>query len=152
MKILLATDGSRHSEKAVETAALFGFPARSEIKIITVAETPLPANLDIYGGGFVPPTAELEIIAHDNALQVLENTKQKLQKKFLEGNVVITTEVLFGTPESKIVQTAEKMNADLIIVGSHGYNTWERLLLGSVSDSVVHHAPCSVLVVRSPKE
>ena len=40
-------------------------------------------------------------------------------------------------------------NADLIIVGSHDYNRWERLLLGSVSDSVIHHAPCSVLLVRS---
>ncbi|MGI8495899.1 MAG: universal stress protein [Pyrinomonadaceae bacterium] len=50
-----------------------------------------------------------------------------------------------------MVETAENFQADLIIVGSHGYNTWERLLLGSISDSVVHYAPCSVLVVKSSK-
>ena len=64
----------------------------------------------------------------------------------------MTSEVLFGSPESRIVETAEEFGADLIIVGSHGYSRWERLLLGSVSQSVVHHAPCSVLVVREPVE
>lgn len=152
MKILIATDGSNHSAKAVETAAGFGFPPGSEIKIISVTETPPPINLDVYGSGFVPPSAELEKIARENAQQILENAKKILIETFTSENIIITTEVLYGTPESEIVETAEKMNADLIIVGSHGYNTWERLLLGSVSDSVVHHAPCSVLVVRSPRE
>ncbi|HLM01323.1 MAG TPA: universal stress protein, partial [Pyrinomonadaceae bacterium] len=75
----------------------------------------------------------------------------RLESRFAEQNVTITTDVLFGSPESRIVETAEQMHAELIVVGSHGYNRWERLLLGSVSDSVVHHAPCSVLVVRLPK-
>ena len=51
-----------------------------------------------------------------------------------------------------IVGHATPAAADLIVLGSHGYKTWERLLLGSVSNSVVHHAPCSVLIVRSPAE
>ena len=50
------------------------------------------------------------------------------------------------------VETAEEMGADMIVLGSHGYKRWERLLLGSVSNSVVHHAHCSVMVVRSPAE
>ncbi|HQZ97301.1 MAG TPA: universal stress protein, partial [Pyrinomonadaceae bacterium] len=64
----------------------------------------------------------------------------------------ISGEVLFGSPGSRIVETAEQIGADLIIIGSHGYRRWERILLGSVSSSVVHHAPCSVLVVRLPAE
>ena len=63
--------------------------------------------------------------------------------------MTISTEVLFGSPDSRIVETAEQWHADLIVIGSHGYSRWERLLLGSVSDSVLHHAPCSVLVVRT---
>ena len=148
MKILVATDGSKHSEKAVEMTTNFRFPVPCEIKIVSVVETPVPINLDIYGGGYVPPTVELEKAARENAREVLEHAKRKILEAFSGENILITTEVLNGSPESQIVEIAEKIQANLIIVGSHGYNTWERLLLGSVSDSVVHHAPCSVLVVR----
>jgi nucleotide-binding universal stress UspA family protein len=151
MKILLATDGSKHSERAVEAANDFAFPVSSEIKLITVIDTALPFSLDIYGSGYLLPVNEMENVARENALRVLETTKRKILEKLTSENVTVTTEVLVGSPESQIVETAEKMNADLIIVGSHGYNSWERLLLGSVSDSVVHHAPCSVMVVRSSK-
>lgn len=151
MKVIIATDGSEHSKKAVKTAAFFLFPPGSEIKIISVVENSIPLTLDLYGTGFIPPSAELGKIARDNALKILDDTKTALIDNFPAESVEITTELLAGSPENQIVETAEKFQADLIIVGSHGYNTWERLLLGSVSDSVVHHAPCSVLVVRSPK-
>lgn len=152
MKILITTDGSSHSEKAVETALQFAFPSGSEIKIISVTETPPPVTLDVYGSSLIQPSAKLEQVARENALQILENSRKKLLENFKSANIKIMTEVLYGTPESEIVEAAKKMNADLIIVGSHGYNTLERLFLGSVSDAVVHHAPCSVLVVRNAKD
>ena len=71
---------------------------------------------------------------------------------FAEPDLGITTEVLFGSPESRIVEAAEELKPDLIVLGSHGYKAWERLLLGSVSDSVLHHVHCSVLVVRCPPD
>jgi len=110
----------------------------------------LPLAIDIYAG-YVPTTTEIETTARENAEKVLETTSQKIRSVVFD-NVFISTEILFGSPDSRIVETAEKIGADLIIVGSHGYNRWERLLLGSVSDSVVHHAPCSVLVVRNLKQ
>jgi nucleotide-binding universal stress UspA family protein len=58
------------------------------------------------------------------------------------------TEVLTGSPKRVIVEEAEKWGADLVVVGSLGYRSWERLLLGSVSQAVTLHAECSVLVVR----
>jgi nucleotide-binding universal stress UspA family protein len=145
MRILLATDGTQHSEKAVNMATNFVFPEGSEIKIISIVDMALPLTVDIYTG-FVPTTLEIEQIAKENAAKVLSETKILLTEKL--PNVKITTDVLLGSPESRIVEAAEEMKSDVIIVGSHGYNRWERLLLGSVSDSVVHHAPCSVLVVR----
>jgi nucleotide-binding universal stress UspA family protein len=63
----------------------------------------------------------------------------------------VTTEVLTGSPKRIIVEEAETWGADLIVVGSHGYRGWERLLLGSVSQAVVSHADCSVEVVRCRK-
>jgi len=150
MKILLATDGTKHIESAVETIKNFQFSETDEIKIVSVVDMALPLAIDIYAG-YVPTTSEIETTARENAEKVLETTSQKI-REIVSADVFISTEILFGSPESRIVETAEKFGADLIIVGSHGYNRWERLLLGSVSDSVVHHAPCSVLVVRNPKQ
>jgi len=150
MKILLATDGTKHSDSAVETIKNFQFSETDEIKIVSVVDMALPLAIDIYAG-YVPTTSEIETTARENAEKVLETTSQKI-REIVSADVFISTEILFGSPESRIVETAEKFGADLIIVGSHGYNRWERLLLGSVSDSVVHHAPCSVLVVRTPKQ
>ena len=100
----------------------------------------------------MPDSSELEKAARENATKILDDTTS-LVKSFFEGRkVAINGEVLYGSPESRIVETAEKEGSDLIIIGSHGYNRWERLLLGSVSDSVIHHAPCSVLVVRAPAQ
>jgi nucleotide-binding universal stress UspA family protein len=56
-----------------------------------------------------------------------------------------------GLAKQVIVEEAEKWGADLIVVGSHGQGLWSRALLGSVSNSVVHHAPCSVFVGRTPE-
>lgn len=148
MKILLATDGTKHSESAIEALKNYKFRQGDEIKLISVIDMAVPMSIDIYAG-YLPTTSEIEKSARENAEKILETTSQYIKEQLTECDVSISTEVLLGSPESRIVETAEEMNADLIIVGSHGYNRWERLLLGSVSDSVVHHAPCSVLVVRN---
>lgn len=151
MKILLATDGTRQGDAAAEMVGAIALNDGDDVKIISVVDMALPLAIDIYGG-YLPDTTELEKTARENASKVLEKTVEMVNHRFEGKQLSVTSEVLFGSPESRIVETAEQMGADLIIVGSHGYNRWERLLLGSVSDSVVHHAPCSVLVVRVPPE
>lgn len=151
MKILLATDGTKHGEAAAAMINNFALKDGDEVKIVSVVDMAVPLAIDIYGG-YLPDTTELEKTARENASKVLETAAERVRNAFPNVNLAISTEVLFGSPESRIVETAEKMHPDVIIVGSHGYNRWERLLLGSVSDSVVHHAPCSVLVVRTPNE
>jgi nucleotide-binding universal stress UspA family protein len=149
MKILLATDGSKQSDAAINMLKSFSFKPGDEAKIITVVDMAVPMAIDIYGG-YLPDTTEMEKTAREHAAKILEETCEKLEG--ICKNLSMTSEVLFGSPESRIVETAEEYGSDLIIVGSHGYSRWERLLLGSVSQSVVHHAPCSVLVVREPRE
>jgi nucleotide-binding universal stress UspA family protein len=151
MKIILATDGTEHSESAVEIIKSFNLTAGDELKIVTVVDMAVPLALDIYSG-YLPSTLEIEAAVKENAGRVLEATSGKFEQFFGDRKITVSTEVLHGSPESRIVETAEDFGADLIVVGSHGYNRWERLLLGSVSDSVVHHAPCSVLVVRNPSK
>ena len=63
----------------------------------------------------------------------------------------ITHEIIGGPPSQVIVEEAQKWGADLIVMGSRGLGAWNRLLLGSVSNAVVHHAKCSVEIVRESK-
>lgn len=149
MKFLMASDGSPQSDAAIEALKRFKLNQGDEIKIISVVDMAVPMAIDIYGG-YLPDTAEMEKTAREHAAKILTDTCEKLEGICGGDKVTVTSDVLFGTPESRIVETAEEMGADMIIVGSHGYSRWERLLLGSVSDSVVNHAPCSVLVVRVP--
>jgi nucleotide-binding universal stress UspA family protein len=60
----------------------------------------------------------------------------------------ISTEIIEGSPRQAIVDEADRWGADLIVMGSRGLGTWNRLLLGSVSSAVVNHAKCSVEIVR----
>jgi nucleotide-binding universal stress UspA family protein len=151
MKILIATDGTKHGDAAIRALTRFKLSAADEIKVVSVVDMAVPLAIDVYGG-YLPDTTELEKAARENADRVLEASVTASKTIVGDDGSTVSGEVLFGSPESRIVEAAEQMNADLIIVGSHGYNRWERLLLGSVSDSVVHHAPCSVLVVRGLAE
>ena len=151
MKVILATDGTSQSSAAVEMAGNLAFRPGDELKIVTVIDMAVPMAFDTYAG-YLPNTQEIEKIARENAEKVLAETKQEVSAQIASEGVAVSTEILIGSPESRIVETAEEFDANLIVVGSHGYNRWERLLLGSVSDSVVHHAPCSVLVVRHDED
>jgi nucleotide-binding universal stress UspA family protein len=151
MKILFATDGAKQSDAASEMLRMFALSDGDEIKIVSVVDMAVPMAIDIYGG-YLPDTNELEKTARENAAKLLDQTEARIKSYFGDKNLMISSEVLFGSPESRIVETAEAIHPDIIVLGSHGYSRWERLLLGSVSDSVVHHAPCSVLIVRTPAE
>lgn len=147
MKVILATDGTGHSDAAVEIVRNLNLSDGDEVKVVSVVDMAVPLAMDIYAG-YLPSSTDIEAAVKENTEKVLESTREKIAGFFGGKNVLVSSEVLHGSPESRIVETAEEFGADMIVVGSHGYNRWERLLLGSVSDSVVHHAPCSVLVVR----
>ena len=148
MKVILATDGTQQSEAAIESTKNLNLNEGDEITVISVVDMALPLSVDLYAG-YLSTTEEIEVAVKESSEKLLQTTANKLKEILAERKVSILTELLNGSPESRIVEKAEEIEADLIIVGSHGYNRWERLLLGSVSDSVIHHAPCSVLVVRS---
>ncbi len=149
MKVLFATDGGTQSDAGIEALGRLSLKKGDEVRVLSVVDMALPMSIDIYGG-FLPDTTELEKTARENAHRVVDTTAEKLRTVWTGEDVEVSTDVQFGSPESRIVETAEEWGSDLIVVGSHGYSRWERLLLGSVSDSVVHHAPCSVMVVRVP--
>ncbi|MBS1769808.1 MAG: universal stress protein [Acidobacteria bacterium] len=147
MKIILATDGTKHGEAAAQAIRKFALTGNDSVHIVTIVDMAVPLGIDVYSG-YLPDTAEIEKAARDHAEKVIVSTVDMLKAEFEKDPPTISSDVLFGSPDSRIVETAEEMKADMIVLGSHGYNRWERLLLGSVSDSVVHHAHCSVLIVR----
>jgi nucleotide-binding universal stress UspA family protein len=79
--------------------------------------------------------------------EVVRRAGQMLKK---EGYTVETA-VEEGDPRSKIIDQATQWNAELIVLGSHGRKGVDHFLMGSVSEAVVRHAPCSVEIVRMPK-
>lgn len=148
MKIILAIDATKISAFITNFMQTLNLNEPDEIWIISVIDMSIHTSIDIYAESF-SSIKEIENAVVNDALKILELTKRNLEQFFLNKNIVIFTQILNGSPESRIVEKAEEIQADLIVVGSHGYNRWKRLLIGSVSDAIVHHAPCSVLVIRS---
>jgi nucleotide-binding universal stress UspA family protein len=146
MKILLAIDGSTCSDAAVEEVARRPWPERSLVKVLTAWEISTPPTPE----GWALPANYFEDL--DAALRKQgENIVNCAIQKLKSNKALVADAVLApGSPRSVILDEAESWGADLIVVGSHGYSAWKRLLLGSVSQAVVSHAKCSVEVVRCP--
>ncbi len=92
----------------------------------------------------------LEKSVREAAQGIIQSALAKL-KATEDTSSKISSEIIQGSPRQVIVEEAERWNADLVVMGSRGLGTWNRLLLGSVSNSVVHHANCSVEIVRRPQ-
>ena len=148
MKILLATDGSQFSTAAVDECKKYiESGLATEIKIVSLYEAQVP----IASEPFVIASdcyQKLNDFARDRSSDAARRAHAILSSVKTDLAVEITTEIEMQNPRSFIPQIARSWGADLIIVGSHGRGFWGRMALGSVSDSVVHSAPCSVLIVR----
>lgn len=147
MRIVLATDGSEFSTAAVKKCCvLFGEKPELEIKIVSVFEEdyalaaePFAISAELY--------REISETAQRQAEYACTSAADLIRDRCPNGVPNITHEVVKGNPEQEIVEIARSWDADLIVMGSHGRGFWGRLL-GSVSDGVLHHSPCSVLIVR----
>lgn len=145
MKILIATDGSKYSKAAVEECCrMILNPERDEVQVVSAYESAYPITAEPFAVS-QEYYEKLDETVRTIAVGYVEDAQKAVTEKF--PNAKLTTDVLHGAPDQQIIERAREWKADLIVVGSHGRGFWGRLL-GSVSDGVVHHAPCSVLVVR----
>src|SRR5215217_1500544 len=151
MKILLAIDGSPCSGTAVAEVARRPWPEDSQLRVVSVVEPPGALTAEPYMGvaGYFE---EVERLKKQQAEEILAQAAKVLRAGAGTAQVGVATAAPTGSPKRTIVEEAERWGADLIVVGSHGYHTWERMLLGSVSQSVAAHALCSVEIVRCRKE
>jgi nucleotide-binding universal stress UspA family protein len=149
MKILLAVDGSEAGLAAVEEAARTPWPEGSTVRIVSVTDIPFPTQQ----WAMPMPISSYEEWERIFEERSVENTAQAMARfgEIAGAQTEAQAKTLKGDPKIAILDEAERWGADLIIVGSHGYNTMERLWLGSVSRAVASHAKCSVEVARRRK-
>jgi general stress protein 26/nucleotide-binding universal stress UspA family protein len=143
MKILLAVDDSPYSSEAIREVVTRTWPPGTTVRVLSAGEDiPPPAAELWYDAG-----GDLER-ANQELTERFEQLTARVAESLAAAGLKAEPLVRHGDPRSVIVEEAKEWGADLIVVGSHGYTGFKRLLLGSVAQSVVSHAPCSVEVVR----
>ncbi len=137
--ILVAVDGSKHSDKAVRYACAIAPPLGAEVILLHVV--PMLVSATPY---------------HDTvsdqpflALQkVGEDILSKAKALAASLNCPVTDLIAQGDPANTIIRVAEEKGADIIVMGSRGVSGFKRLFVGSISDKVANQAPCPVMIVR----
>jgi len=149
MRLLVAVDGSRFGDAAVSEVASRRWPAGSEVKLVTAVHLPFIPTPETWA---LPDDyyKQAEATSLEQAGVVLQRATETIERSNATRDIPLTTssEALLGHPEEVILSIARGWNADLILLGSHGHRALERFLLGSVSQAVAWHAPCSVEIVR----
>jgi nucleotide-binding universal stress UspA family protein len=144
-KILVAEDFSDSSRHALEHAEMIAAKFGAAIDLVHVVQdtsaVSSPAGLVVTPG----------LLGREEAMEVearaqLENEADELRSRGL----TVKPMVLTGDPLDCVIQAAKKGKADLLVVGTHGRTGIAHLLMGSVAESILRHAPCPVLCVRHP--
>ena len=137
MKVLVATDGSEHSMKAVQRALELAETQGAQVTLMSVA---------YYGADYLegmPPNIKDKL--EDEARAALKKAKALFDAKNLPVETVLEAGLV---PANLIIRRAQEGKFDRIVIGSTGLNALERILMGSTAAKVVAHAPCEVTVVR----
>ncbi|MDR3709380.1 MAG: universal stress protein [Capsulimonadaceae bacterium] len=141
--IILCADGSEHSLRAAKVAADLARKYGATVVGLNVNQASLP---------MLEPSAQVAGISGAVYRQQFESAQERicdgLKRLFSELDVPFRFRAEVGQPVSVIVSIAEQERANLIVIGSRGMGSFKSFLIGSVSDGVVHHAHCPVMVVR----
>jgi nucleotide-binding universal stress UspA family protein len=141
-KIILATDFSDISKDASYYALQLAHAFKAELIALYAFDIDTwksPSKHLTIGG--------LDKISESQA-QARQRGKDALKELAESFDLEVETIFTEGDPGHEIVRIAEELNADLIVLGTHGYSGWKRFTLGSVAELVVRHAPCAVLTIR----
>ncbi len=144
--VLVAVDGSDHSDRAVAFAAEFAVKYGASLTILNVVSyaSTVPLSLGAY--------AELEGL-YTESRSILESAGREIVEQAAEearaaGVTNVTTLVELGSPAKTICDTAEKISADVVVMGRRGLGDLSGFFLGSVSHRVAHTADCTVITVK----
>jgi nucleotide-binding universal stress UspA family protein len=139
--ILFATDGSSYSELAERHALALARHAGARIEAVYVIDRHVAFQLGIYAQEAI---LELE--------QDGQKTLDAVAERAHQVGVDVATHLIEGRPGEVIIREADRLSADLTVIGSHGQGALLDMILGSVSLYVVHHSHIPVCVVRPPRQ
>ncbi len=144
MKILFAYDGSDCANAAIQDLKRAGLPDKCEIVVFSVAEVwlPPPSSFELLGSEMAGTLGDRKRKTHELASQAADRLRA------LFPGWQVSAQVDSGSPAGALLDHAGQFRPDLIVVGSHGFSTIERITLGSVSQRIVTEAQCSVRVAR----
>ncbi len=142
--IVVGTDGSETAAEAVRQATALAARLGARMHIVSAYE-PVPAGRLRDEVKQVPPDLQWLV----NPREDVDATLRTAAAAAREGGVESVTYARQGDPADAILDVAEEQAADLIVVGNKGMTGARRFLLGSVPNRVSHHAPCSVLIIRT---
>jgi len=143
-RIVVGTDGSETAAEAVRQAADLAKLAGAELSIVSAYEPVSKRRIQDEQEG-APADVQHEIGPREDVNLVLDSAAAKVRQEGIE----VQTHPVEGNPADAILEIAEQTKADLIVVGNKGMTGARRFLLGSVPNNVSHHAPCSVMIVRT---
>jgi nucleotide-binding universal stress UspA family protein len=143
-RIVVGTDGSDTATEAVRQAVDLARALGAMLELVSAYE-PVPAQRLREESRETPADLQWAIGPREDVDATLEHAADLAH----EAGVVVRTYPRQGDPADAILDVAEEINADLIIVGNKGMTGAKRFLLGSVPNKVSHHAPCSVLIIRT---
>lgn len=136
-KILVPVDGSRYMEENIVYASKLARTTESTLTFVHVVTLPVVA----------PPEISIDSRPLEQAgLKILENAKNIAKKEGADSETRLGK--AFGNAAQEILRTAEHEGFDLIVIGAKGHSLLDKLLIGSVCDTVMHHATCPVLVLH----
>lgn len=139
--IMLATDGSPSADAATREAIDLARAFEAPLIVVSVAHTVLPPYAGYYG--YSEMAAEFRKTEAEHVTRILGTTKERARSAGVECETI----ALEGLAGEEICRVARERGPRLVVVGAHGWGTIGRLLHGSVSTHVLHHASCPVLVV-----
>ncbi len=134
--IIVAYDGSPQAQRATQLAFALAEVMHSKVLVFAVIRPPEPAA-----------RAELDAVL-DNAREHYERSFAQLREQARQRSVELKTEIEVGHPAEHIVHRAEQMHLALIIMGRRGISSFQRWMLGSISERVLRYAHCPVMVVH----
>jgi nucleotide-binding universal stress UspA family protein len=142
--IVVGTDGSDTATQAVRQAVDLAASVRAQVKLVSAYE-PVPAQRLREERRDTPEDLQWAISPREDVDATLEAAAAIARDAGVEADVYPRQ----GDPADAILDVAEEQEADLIVVGNKGMTGAKRFLLGSVPNKVSHHAPCSVLIIRT---
>jgi nucleotide-binding universal stress UspA family protein len=144
-RIVVGTDGSDTAAEAVRQATELAKLSGARLEIVSAFE-PIPQQRVQQEAREAPGDVQYEIGPREDVNLILDGAAGDAKGAGVEE---VQTHAREGDPADAILDVAEEINADLIVVGNKGMTGARRFLLGSVPNKVSHHAPCSVIIIRT---